>query len=282
MSSELVVVDVHNGVATLRMNHLRRLNGWTVPMQAALRQAFERAATDARVKAVVLTGTGKYYSAGVDLSGALRLDHPRRLHALIVDANYRLFDLFIGFPKPILAAINGIAIGAPVTSATLCDAMVAAEGATFETPFAKVGLPAEGCSSVHFPRLLGAEAAARMLGPEGWRPSATEALDVGLVDAVVPADQLLTTARAWAEDWIQAGRSRQFRAGAERRELEQINREESRRVADAFFSPSFLMGRYRWLSARRKTGPALAFLALRATRPAWSWMLPRVRGDSGR
>ena len=242
-------------------------------MQAELGAALDATAADPEVKAVVLTGTGDDYSAGVDLSGALRLGHPRELRRLIVQANRALFEQFIRFPKPILVAVNGRAIGAPVTSATLCDAIVASDRASFETPFAKVGLPAEGCSSVHFPRLLGEEAARRMLGPEGWAPTAAEALDVGLIDAVVPHDELMNEAQRRAERWIAEGRGRTFRAGAERAELERVNAQESERVADAFLSARFLMGRYRFLKSRKKTGPALAFLALRVTRPVWARLL---------
>lgn len=269
-----VVAELRNGVATLRMNHPERLNGWTQSMQAALRAELAAAAADSRVKVVVLTGTGEdYYSAGVDLSGALRLGHPRALRQLIVAANRALFEQFIQFPKPILAAVNGRAIGAPVTSATLCDAIIASERARFETPFARVGLPAEGCSSVHLPRLIGEGAAARMLGPEGWAPTAAEALEVGLVDAVVPPDQLAAEAQERAERWAAEGRPRTLRAGATRAELERVNAEESERVADAFLSAEFLTGRYRFARSRRKWKPALAFWALRATRPVWSRLL---------
>lgn len=273
-SSDLLVVTVENGVATLRMNQPKRLNGWTQPMQADLRAALAAAAQDANIGAVVLTGTGSdYYSAGVDLSGALRLRHPRELRRLIVAANLELFDQFIRFPKPILVAVNGRAIGAPVTSATLCDAIIASEHASFETPFARVGLPAEGCSSVTFPRLLGEEAATRMLGPEGWKPTAREALEVGLIDAVVSSDALMPEAQRRAERWIAEGKPRTCKAGADRAELQRINAAESERVADAFLSAAFLMGRYRFLRSRGKTGPALAFLALRITRPAWARLL---------
>jgi peroxisomal 3,2-trans-enoyl-CoA isomerase len=86
-------------VRTLTMNNPRRLNGWTLPMQAALGEALDAAARDDEVGAVVLTGTGRYYSAGADLSGSIRLGHPRTLRALIVKANYELFDQFVRSPS---------------------------------------------------------------------------------------------------------------------------------------------------------------------------------------
>ncbi len=270
---ELIATTVKNRVATLRINLPRRLNGWTMPLKDALFTAMDVAVSNDDVAVVVLTGTGEYYSAGVDLSGSLELGHPRVLRRMIVEQNRALFELFIQFPKPILVAVNGHAIGAPVTSATLCDAILAAEHATFSTPFAKVGLPAEGCSSVHLPRLVGRDAAERMLGPEGWKPTAAEALEIGLVNEVVRGEQLLDRAQALGELWVAENKSREYRAGATRGELEYVNAEESERVADAFLSSEFLMGQYRFLKSRKKTLPALTFLALRVTRPAWSLLL---------
>lgn len=272
-SSELVVYEVAKGVATLRMNKPKRLNGWTLPMQNAVGAALDRASADASVGAAVLTGTGKYYSAGADLGGSFKLSHPKKLHTQIVKSNYALFDQFIQFPKPLLAAVNGPAIGAAVTTAVLCDAILAAPSATFLTPFARVGVVPEGCSSVLWGRIFGEETAQRMLGAEGWKPTAEEARDFGMVEAVVPAETLLERAQSMAEGWIAEGRTRSIRGGLEKHELQKINAEESKGVADAFLSSPFLMNQYRFLWSRKKRGAALTFLALRLSRPAWSMML---------
>ncbi len=271
--ADLILVETKNRVRTLRMNHPRRLNGWTLAMQNALASALAEARSADDVGAVILTGTGDYYSAGADLSGTLRLSVPRKLHRQIEKGNYDLFDQFIQFPKPILAAVNGNAIGAPVTSATLCDEIVASDKATFRTPFARFGLPPEGCSSILFPRLLGEETAQRILGPEGWRPNAQEALEIGLVNAVVPPHELLPEAQRRAEAWVAENKPRSFRGGSTREDLMEANARESRGIADAFLSARFLMSQYRFLRDKKKTGPALTFLALRITRPAWSFFL---------
>ena len=96
--------------------------------------------------------------------------------------------------KPIIVAANGPAVGGVVTSATLCDAIIASDTATFSTPFSALGLVPEGCSSVHFERIMrgGRADAERMLGPEGWKPTAKEAKEAGLVSEVVPYDQVQT------------------------------------------------------------------------------------------
>ena len=79
---------------------------------------------------------------------------------MIQENNEKCFNLFIEFPKPILAAVNGHGIGSGTTAPALCDAILASEDATFLTPFARLGVGPEGCASVHFERILG-EAGAR-------------------------------------------------------------------------------------------------------------------------
>lgn len=273
MSDDLLRYAVTDGVATLTMNNPKRLNGWTLTMQEALNAALRRAAEDDAVGALVLTGTGEYYSAGADLSGSLRLDHPKKLRRMIVEKNYALFDQFISFPKPILAAVNGRAIGAPVTSCATFDGVIAATRASFLTPFAKLGVPAEGGSSIQFARLMGEQNAERMLGAEGFEPTAEQALEMGLVTEVVEDDALLEAAQARAAAWARQKKPRAFRGGTTKDELVRANRRESEEVADAFLSAPFLMGQFRYLKSRKKTGPALTFLALRLTRPAWSRLL---------
>ena len=274
MSEELVLFETNDGVTTLTLNNPRRLNGWTAEMMLATRAAFDRAASDKNTLVVILTGTGKYYCAGVNLGGVLKLAHPKTLHAMIVEHNQAWFDLFLDFPKPIIVAANGPAIGAAVTSATLCDAIIAAESATFSTPFYKLGVPAEGCSSEYFPRLIGKENQDRMMGKEAWQPTGLEAAEIGLVDAVVPNDELLFAATKLARTWVDGGRGRTFRDGATRDELKAVNAKESIEIADAFLGSVFLKNQYKFLRSKKKNGPALMFFGLLVTRPVWSKLLP--------
>lgn len=273
-TDDLVVVQVEDGVATLRMNNPKKLNAWTMPMLETLRAEMQRAAEDESVGAIVLTGTDPYYCAGVNLSSVITIDHPAKLHAFIVEKNEELFDLFLTYPKPIMVAVNGPAIGASVTSLLLCDGVIASEEATFSTPFAKLGVTPEGCSSVTFPEVLGDEAADRMLFEEGWQPTGTEAAEIGLADRVVPHDELLDEAHKVARGWAREGRGREIRAGLPVEELRKINRRESEQLADAFLGPDFLRGQFEFLWSREKYGPALVFFALLVTRPFWSQFLP--------
>lgn len=270
--SNLVLEQLTDGVLTLTMNDPKRLNGWTAQMVPALMEALSNAASNDEVRVVILTGIDPYYSAGVNLGGSLKLAHPKELHAQIVERNEALFNAFIRFPKPILVAANGPMIGACVTTATLCNGIIASEKATFSTPFHALGVPPEGCSSVVFPRLMGANAG-RMLGREGWKPTAAEALEIGLVQWVVPHSDLLPQAQRIARQWIEEGVGRSYPTGLSREELEQTNARESVNVADAFLSPPFLMGQYRFLRSRKKHQLAAMFLTLRLTHPAWSRLL---------
>lgn len=270
--SSLLLTDTADGVTTLTMNNPSKLNGWTAPMLEALKDGLAAAAADDATKAVILTGADPYYCAGVNLGAVIRPQHPKRLHSMIVEHNQALFDGFIDFPKPILVAVNGPAIGACVTSATLCDGIIASEKATFSTPFHALGVSPEGCSSVMFPRLL-SDGAERMLGKEGWRPTAAEALEAGLVNWVVPHDALMDEARRIAKGWVADGKEREYRGGLTRDELSQINREESVQLADAFLSPPFLDGQFRFLWKKKKRPMSLAFLAARVTHPLWSRLL---------
>ncbi len=272
MSTPLVRTETRDGVTTLTMNNPAKLNGWTQEMLQALTGALQAAGQDDQTRALVLTGADPYYCAGVNLGATLRPGHPAKLHALIVQHNQALFDTFIRFPKPILVAVNGPAIGASVTSATLCDAMIASEKATFSTPFTPLGIPPEGCSSVMFPRLLGA-ASKRMLGAEAWMPTAKEALEVGLVNEVVPHGELMAAAHRLAKRWVDEGATRSYRGGATREELERVNAEESVELADAFLSPPFLDAQFRFLWRKKKRRMSMLFLTARVTHPLWSRLL---------
>jgi len=262
-----------DGVTTLTMNTPERLNGWTLKMMDALKEGFRVAARDDDTSVLVLTGADPYYCAGVNLSATLRPMHPRKLRAMIVELNQALFDTFLDFPKPLLVAVNGPAIGASVTSATLCDGIIASEKATFSTPFAALGVPPEGCSSVHFARIMGQANADRMLGEEGWKPTAEEALEAGLIQWVAPHDTLAAEAERIALEWVASGSVRSFRGGSERDELKAVNASESAKLADAFLSAPFIKAQFKFLWSKKKWGPAAMFLTMLISRPLWARLL---------
>ena len=273
-SNDLILWETRDQVTTLTMNNPRKLNGWTMDMLVALRESLKKAGEDPNTEVLILTGADPYYCAGVNLSAVISPGHPAKLHAFIAEQNESLFEMFLSFPKPILVAVNGPAIGASVTSATLCDAIVASEKATFSTPFAKLGVTPEGCSSVLFPKLVGEKNTTRMLGDEGWQPTGVEAAEIGLVDHVFRHELLMDEAHALAKSWIENDHKRTFKAGMSADELRKVNAQESQDLAYAFLAPKFLKGQYDFLKSKGKTGPAMVFKSLLLTRPLWSRLLP--------
>merc|ERR1711933_527077 len=118
---------------------------------------------DPSIHAVIFTSIGKYYCAGADIFSSLQFARPSWLKKHITEYNESIYNMLLDFSKPIVCAVNGPAVGMGVTSAALADKVLASPTATFHTPFAKLGLPPEGCSSFNFPRRFGEANAKRML-----------------------------------------------------------------------------------------------------------------------
>jgi peroxisomal 3,2-trans-enoyl-CoA isomerase len=270
---DLVLLSTKNGVSTLTMNDPKKLNGWTGPMMVTLSDRFKQLAADDNTKVMILTGADPYYCAGVNLAASMSKPmHPKKLHSLIVKNNQAVFDAYLDFPKPILIAANGPAIGACVTSASLCDGIIASEKATFVTPFARLGVTPEGCSSVHFERILGKEGARKMLD-DGFQPTAKEAKELGLVLDVVPHSELLSRAQELAEQWASEGKKKTIPGGGDVEEYKAVNAKESLELADAFLAVPFLKAQYEFLKSKGKTQTAIIFWLLKTLRPLWSKLL---------
>lgn len=268
-----IQTTLQESVLTICMNKPKKLNGWTADMMAAFAEALEKASTDQDTKAVIFTGAGDYYCAGVNLGGTLKIMHPKILHKKIVEQNILLFERFLSFPKPILVAVNGPAIGASVTSATLCDEIIASDTATFSTPFAALGITPEGCSSIHFANLMGEENAQRMLGSEGWRPNAAQALEAGLINQVASKQTLQQEAQKVAQTWVAEKRVRSFRGNSDLAQLRAVNESESVELANCFLGAAFLKGQFSFLWSKKKRVPAMMFLMLWGTRFLWKRLL---------
>jgi len=199
MEFETVLYDVADGVATITLNRPDRLNAYTLEMGEAAYAAFQRAREDSGARAVILTGAGRGFCAGVDLEHlkaqpAQASDGPR----LGEEAFVRELPLeLLAFPKPVIAAINGACIGVGVTMALPCDLRIAAVDAKIGLPFAKLGI-LPGLGSTHLlPRLVGtARALELVLTAKVIRGS--EAAEIGLVNRAVPAEDVVKEARELA------------------------------------------------------------------------------------
>ena len=192
-----VRVEVDGAVATLTLDRPEALNALTVPMKVALREALESLTDDRDVRAVILTGAGRAFCAGQDLAEREAPD------AAPLDVELRerynpIIRAIRSMGQPVIAAVNGVAAGAGASLAFACDVRIAAEEARFVLAFGRIGLVPDSGATWFLPRIVG-PARAVELAIVGDAVDATEALRIGLVSRVVPADRLLGEARALAE-----------------------------------------------------------------------------------
>jgi len=189
-------IETADGVATVTLDRPDALNALTVPLKEALVEAFRAFASDDAVRAVVLTGAGRAFCAGQDLHERLQPDALPLADE--IRARYNpLIRAMRALPKPIVAAVNGVAAGAGASLAFACDIRIAAEAASFLLAFGRVGLIPDSGATWLLPRLIGgAKAAELALTTDPL--SAADAERLGLVARVVPAAELLQEARALA------------------------------------------------------------------------------------
>jgi 2-(1,2-epoxy-1,2-dihydrophenyl)acetyl-CoA isomerase len=192
----LVEVDAETGLATLTLNRPDALNALTVPMKQELLAALRRVERDAAVRAVILTGAGRAFCAGQDLRERLQ-PGAAPLGVEVRERYNPIIRAMRALPKPIVAAINGVAAGAGASLAMASDLRVASEAASFALAFGRVGLVPDSGATWFLPRLVGGTRAAE-LALLGDPMSAADALRLGLVGRVVPAEQLATEARSVA------------------------------------------------------------------------------------
>jgi 2-(1,2-epoxy-1,2-dihydrophenyl)acetyl-CoA isomerase len=187
--------DKDPAVAIVTLNRPAKRNALTVELKEALAEALERVAADPSVRAVVLTGTGKSFCVGQDLGehvAALQADAATAFST--VETHYNpIVRSLATMPKPVVAALNGGAVGAGLGFALACDLRVAADSATFSTAFAAIGLTADSGLSASLVHSLGAARATELL-LLGESFDAAQALASGLVRSVVPVDEVLDTA----------------------------------------------------------------------------------------
>jgi 2-(1,2-epoxy-1,2-dihydrophenyl)acetyl-CoA isomerase len=191
-STVLVAVDADARVATITLNRPDALNALTVPMKQALLAALRQVERDRSVRAVVLTGAGRAFCAGQDLRE--RLEPGATPLGVEVRERYNpIIRAMRSLPKPIVAAINGVAAGAGASLAMATDIRIAADTASFALAFGRVGLVPDSGATWLLPRLVGATRAME-LALLNDPVSAAEALRIGLVGRVVPAGELAAEA----------------------------------------------------------------------------------------
>jgi 2-(1,2-epoxy-1,2-dihydrophenyl)acetyl-CoA isomerase len=192
----LVEVDADAAIATVTLNRPEALNALTVPMKQDLLAALRRVERDSAVRAVILTGAGRAFCAGQDLRERLAPD-AAPLGVEVRERYNPIIRAMRGLPQAIVGAINGVAAGAGASLAMACDIRIASDAATFSLAFGRVGLVPDSGATWFLPRLVGATRAAE-LALLNDPVSAPDAVRLGLVGRVVPAEQLATEARSVA------------------------------------------------------------------------------------
>jgi 2-(1,2-epoxy-1,2-dihydrophenyl)acetyl-CoA isomerase len=192
VAAEPVLYDVEGGIATITLDRPEAMNSLDTATKEALLSTLRRAATDKDVRCVVMTGRGRAFCVGQDLREHIDDINQKGLDGVwaTVDEHYTPIALAIAtMEKPVIAAVNGVAAGAGMSIALLCDWRVAADRASFTTAFIGVGLSCDTGMSWTLPRMVGQTKAMELLL---WPRSvdAAEALEIGMVNWVFPADRL--------------------------------------------------------------------------------------------
>ncbi len=250
--TEPVLRELDDGVAVLTLNRPERLNAWSRELEERYFGFLEEAASDPEVRAIVVTGAGRGFCAGADMEELRSIASSGSIGG---GGQRRPQTLALGIPKPIIAAINGACAGIGLVQALMCDLRFAAEGAKLTTAFARRGLIAEHGISWILPRLVGPANALDLL-LSGRVVLAEEAVSMGLVDRVMPAETVLPAALAYARELatycsptamaaMKAQVYRHLDTG-----LDQAVRESNRLMADAIAGPDVPEGVASFLERR--------------------------------
>jgi 2-(1,2-epoxy-1,2-dihydrophenyl)acetyl-CoA isomerase len=197
---ETVNLEEEDGVATIELNRPERLNAWNGQFGADLLSALRAVADDSDVRAVLITGAGRGFSSGADLkeiSADTTPDGRPNVYATLTERYHPIMKGIRELPKPVIAAVNGPAVGIGCSLALCSDLIIAAESAYFLLAFVNIGLVPDGGSSLFVPTRVGM-ARATELSMLGERLDAQQALSWGLINRVVPDDRLREEARALA------------------------------------------------------------------------------------
>jgi len=215
MSTQETLYHVVNRVATITLNRPEKLNAWTATMENEVRASVDEAERDDNVRVIVLTGAGRGFCAGADMSllssvAAQGLSEEVRARASRPSGTtgdggglrpdfQKKFSYFLATGKPILAALNGPTVGLGLVIALYCDLRLASDAARFSTTFAQRGLIAEYGMAWMLPRIVGLPNALDLL-LSARQVSAAEALHMGLVNQVFAQGDFLTRVEEYAAD----------------------------------------------------------------------------------
>ena len=202
MSFECISYSVENGVATILLNRPDVFNAFNDTQSYELQDALKLAKRDDAVRAVILTGAGKAFCSGQDLK-AIAQSENRSLSESLYKRYNPIIKAMRDLPKPIICRLNGVAAGAGCSLALASDIIVAAENASLIEVFVNVGLVLDSGSSYFLPRLVGSARAFEM-STMGTKVSAKQAFEWGMINKVVPAEELDAAVAEYVNYYAQA------------------------------------------------------------------------------
>ena len=216
MSYESILYEVQEGVGLITLNRPDRLNAWNHEIETELHEVMSEASVDGNVRALVITGAGRGFCAGADMSDlsdsagedsdSMREPQRARLQRAPMEGQLELpsdhnmrYTYFTGIPKPVIAAVNGPCAGLGLVMSLFCDIRFASDKAVFTTAFARRGLIAEHGIDWILPKVVGLPNALDLL-LSARKMDAAEAKDMGLVSKICPHEELMPTVIAYARD----------------------------------------------------------------------------------
>ena len=204
MAYETVIYEKEGGVAVMTLNRPEVKNAFDARMQAEMDAVLTEVAKDPDARVLIITGAGKAFCTGADVAYLMSLGEEHKLHQTTMeemirgDGNILTTVLKIrNLPKPVIAAVNGVAAGGGLALALACDLRIASEDARFNMIFTKRGVIPESGSTFNLPRLVGTARALELIFT-AETVDAAEADRIGLVNRVVPADQLMKATKELA------------------------------------------------------------------------------------
>jgi 2-(1,2-epoxy-1,2-dihydrophenyl)acetyl-CoA isomerase len=211
LTYETVIWEQEEGIGRITLNRPDSLNAWTDEFGSELKQAVTVDAADPSVRAVLVTGAGRGFSSGADLKTGFDADPEDGMPNIRKELHEVYHPIIAGvrrLEKPVVAAVNGPAVGIGASLAFACDLVLAAESAFFGLAFVNIGLMPDGGSTLFVPAAVG-KARAFEMALLGSRIPAAKALEWGLVNAVHPDEQLMTEANGLVER-LAAGPTRSY------------------------------------------------------------------------
>lgn len=202
MSEHSIQLKIMNQVAYVVLNRPEVFNSFNREMALSMQTALDQCATDASIRAIVITGNGKAFCAGQDLKEVVSPELNPGFRKILEEHYNPIVQRIRTIEKPIIAAVNGVAAGAGANIALACDIVLASEKASFIQAFSKIGLIPDSGGTFFLPRLIGFQRASA-LAMTGDKVSAAEALQMGLIYKLLSEESFETSVQQLAEQMAQ-------------------------------------------------------------------------------